>query len=72
MYQPHTQCGVAPGLTVVGHHLSYRSIVTYHDKKLSGDTITVVYAPRAGSFELQAMPLEALKQTVYSFLAEKE
>ena len=41
---------------------------TSHDKKLSGDTITLVYAPEAGSFRLEAMPMEALKQTVYTFL----
>ena len=39
-----------------------------HDKKLSGSTITVVYAEKAGSFELRSMPMEDLKQTVYSFL----
>lgn len=42
-----------------------------HDKKLSGSTITVVYAEKAGSFELRAMPLEALRQTVYAFLNRK-
>lgn len=42
-----------------------------HDKKLSGGTITVVYAEKAGSFQLRAMPLEALKETVYSFLNRK-
>lgn len=41
-----------------------------HDKKLSGNTITVVYAPRAGSFELRAMPISDLKETVYSFLGK--
>lgn len=39
-----------------------------HDKKLSGDTITVVYAETAGSFQLRPMPLEDLKETVYTFL----
>lgn len=39
-----------------------------HDKKRSGDTITVVYAERAGSFQLLPMPLEGLKETVYTFL----
>lgn len=39
-----------------------------HDKKLSGDTITVVYAEKAGSFQLRPMPLEDLKKTVYTFL----
>lgn len=43
-----------------------------HDKKLSGDTITVVYAPKAGSFQLQSMPIADLKETVYTFLGEKE
>lgn len=42
-----------------------------HDKKRSGDTITVVYAPKAGSFELCAMPVAQLKETVYSFLGRK-
>lgn len=40
-----------------------------HDKKLSGNTITVVYAPKAGSFELLAMPIGDLKETVYTFLS---
>jgi len=39
-----------------------------HDKKLSGDTITVVYAQEAGSFQLRSLPLEAMKETVYTFL----
>ena len=42
-----------------------------HDKKLSGDTITVVYAQRAGSFELRSMPVAQLRETVYAFLGEK-
>lgn len=42
-----------------------------HDKKRSGNTITVVYAPKAGSFELRSMPIADLKETVYSFLGEK-
>ena len=42
-----------------------------HDKKLSGDTITVVYAETVGSFELRSMPMEALKETVYTFLNGK-
>ena len=43
-----------------------------HDKKLSGNTITVVYAPKAGSFELRSMPITDLKETVCAFLGEKE
>ena len=43
-----------------------------HDKKLSGSTITVVYAPKAGSFELRSMPVTDLKETVFAFLDEKE
>ena len=43
-----------------------------HDKKLSGDTITVVYAPGAGSFELRSMPVAELKETVCAFLGKKE
>ena len=39
-----------------------------HDKKLSGDTITVVYCQQAGSFQLQAIPLQDLKETVFTFL----
>ena len=42
-----------------------------HDKKRSGNTITVVYAPKAGSFELRPMPVSDLKETVYSFLGGK-
>lgn len=42
-----------------------------HDKKLSGSTITVVYAPKAGSFELRSMPIASLKETVYTFLGRK-
>lgn len=42
-----------------------------HDKKRAGDTITVVYAPRAGSYELRTMPMEALKETVYTFLGKE-
>ena len=42
-----------------------------HDKKLSGDTITVVYAPKAGSFELRSMPVADLKETVYGFLGKE-
>lgn len=42
-----------------------------HDKKLSGDIITVVYADKAGSFLLRPIPLEALKETVYTFLSGK-
>ncbi len=39
-----------------------------HDKKLSGNTITVVYAEKAGSFSLRPMPLEDMRRTVYGFL----
>lgn len=42
-----------------------------HDKKLSGDTITVVYAPKAGSFELRSMPVADLKETVHGFLRKE-
>jgi 3-dehydroquinate synthase len=44
----------------------------YHDKKLSGDTITLVYAPSAGSYELRSLPIADLKETVYTFLEKKE
>ena len=43
-----------------------------HDKKRSGDTITVVYAPKAGSFELRSMPIGELKEAVDTFLGGKE
>ena len=42
-----------------------------HDKKRSGDNITVVYAEKAGSFVLRSMPLEELKATVYEFVNRK-
>ena len=42
-----------------------------HDKKLSGSTITVVLSEKAGTFELRSMPMEELKQTVYTFLNGK-
>ena len=42
-----------------------------HDKKRSGDTVTVVFAPKAGSFELRSMPVSELEKTVRSFLGEK-
>lgn len=42
-----------------------------HDKKLSGDMITVVYAPNAGSFELRSIPVTDLKETVYGFLGKE-
>lgn len=38
-----------------------------HDKKLSGNTITVVCSEAAGSFRLESMPLEVLKETVCRF-----
>lgn len=41
------------------------------DKKCSGNTITVVYAPKAGSFRLRTIPIADLKETVYAFLGEK-
>jgi len=42
-----------------------------HDKKLSGNTITVVYADEAGSFRLLSMPVADLKETVWSFLGKE-
>ena len=42
-----------------------------HDKKRAGDTITVVYAQQAGSFELRTLPLEQLKETVYAFVKKR-
>jgi 3-dehydroquinate synthase len=46
-------------------------VAMLHDKKLSGNTITVVYAPRAGSFELRSMPVADLKEAVYGFLGKE-
>ena len=43
-----------------------------HDKKCDGGNITAVYVPQAGSFRLCSMPLEDLKETLWSFLKEKE
>ena len=42
-----------------------------HDKKRSGDAITVVYAEQAGSFRLQSMPMDEFKDTVYTFVSRK-
>ena len=39
-----------------------------HDKKLSGDNIAVIYAPKAGAFEIKEIPLDRFKKTVYSAL----
>jgi 3-dehydroquinate synthetase len=39
-----------------------------HDKKLSGDTIAVIYAPDAGKYEIQEMPLDCFKEAVISAL----
>ena len=39
-----------------------------HDKKLSGDSIAVVFAPSIGQFEIREMPLDLFKETVYSAL----
>ena len=39
-----------------------------HDKKLSGDTIAVIYAPDAGRFEIKEMPLIHFKDAVISAL----
>lgn len=58
-----TGCSVAP--EAVWEAMS-------HDKKLSGSTITVVYAPQAGSFTLRSMPIADLKDTVYTFLGERK
>ena len=38
-----------------------------HDKKLSGDTITVITSKQIGSFEMQQMPLSDFKETVLQF-----
>lgn len=43
-----------------------------HDKKLSGDTITAVYADTPGSYELRAVPIAALRETVFTFLGQTE
>lgn len=39
-----------------------------HDKKLSGDTIAVIYAPEAGTYEIQQLPLTRFKDAVISAL----
>lgn len=39
-----------------------------HDKKLSGDSITVIYAEKAGSFEMKNLPLATFKSTVFAAL----
>lgn len=39
-----------------------------HDKKLSGDTIAVIFAPKAGTYEIKEMPLCCFKETVESAL----
>lgn len=39
-----------------------------HDKKLSGENITIVTSEAAGSFRLRSVPLDDLKETVYTFL----
>lgn len=39
-----------------------------HDKKASGDSITVVYAPALGQFEMRQLPLATFKTTVYNAL----
>ena len=44
----------------------------YHDKKRSGDQVTVVLAPRAGVFELVSISMEDLKQRVYGFLMKEQ
>jgi 3-dehydroquinate synthase len=43
-----------------------------HDKKRSGDAITLVYAPKAGSFVLRSVPLADVKELVCAFLSQKE
>ncbi len=35
-----------------------------HDKKLKGDTISVIYAPKEGTYEIKEMPLSRFKETV--------
>lgn len=35
-----------------------------HDKKMSGDEITVVYVPKVGGFEMRTMPLSELKEVI--------
>jgi len=39
-----------------------------HDKKASGDSITVIYVPKAGTFEMQKLPLDAFRETVLNAL----
>ena len=37
-----------------------------HDKKLSGDTITVIYCDAVGSYRMQSLPLADFRETVMS------
>ncbi len=40
-----------------------------HDKKLDGDTITVIFSDTPGQFEMHALPLHEFKQTVMTALS---
>ncbi len=39
-----------------------------HDKKMSGDSITVIFAQTAGSYEMRTLPLSDFKATVFGAL----
>ncbi len=39
-----------------------------HDKKMSGDSITVIFAQTAGSYEMHTLPLSEFKATVFAAL----
>ena len=41
-----------------------------HDKKASGDDITVVYVPKIGSYELRKMPFAEFEKLVKETLAK--
>ena len=43
-----------------------------HDKKLSGSTITAVFADTPGSYELRSIPIDTLRETVFTFLGQTE
>ena len=44
--------------------------VASHDKKCEGDSVSVIYVPKAGSFEIRKMPIEEWKQQIRSALGE--
>lgn len=43
-----------------------------HDKKLDGDTITVIRSEAPGKFEMCALPLDSFRETVHNALSRKD